>query len=402
MFHRRHNVAKRLLLSVGLCLVATLGVVTPSTAHAAQGGPVILGGDDLTDHGHRDTSVTPNVNVEGWLYLERAIENVLPAVTRPGADGSIAAIGSADSSDPSGGDAGAAIHFAALDAGASPVPVTYYEGGPAITQFFNDLAAGTVNPSVIWVSGNGAGNDLSDGDGLEVDALNANATAIADFVNSGGGLISHGTEYGWLGALLPGLTAVDSGSGDLYVTPEFTAAFPGVTVDDVNAGPWHNHFEGDLGGLQVLAAASSVDTAAGADAPVIIGGGAVVLPGSISLDPPTATGPTGSSHTVTATVRDRTGALDEGVTVTFTVLSGPNAGETGTAVTDANGVATFTWVGDGGPGTDTVEARFTDAAGAPHSATATMAWEGATPPSTPPTTPPPPAVAVQVTPTYTG
>ncbi len=291
------------------------------------------------------------------------------------------------------------MHWAAADAG-SGVPVTYYDGGPAIDQFFADLAAGTVNPSIIWVSGDGAGNDLG-GDSLEVAALNNNATAIADFVNSGGGLIAHGCEYGWLGALLPGLVSIGSGaSGDLVPTAEFNAAFPGVTADDINAGPWHCNFEGDLGGLQVLAESTSVQTEAGANAPVIIGGGAVVLPGSIELNPPTATNPVGTSHTVTATVRDRTGALAPGMTVTFTVVSGPNTGDTGTAVTDANGQASFTWVGDGGPGTDTIEASFTDQAGAAHTTTATKIWEGETPTTVPSTAPP--AVAVVATPTFTG
>ena len=49
----------------------------------------------------------------------------------------------------------------------------------------------------------------------EAAALTGNATAIGDFVNSGGGLISHGSEYGWLSAttviLFAGLVALAAG-----------------------------------------------------------------------------------------------------------------------------------------------------------------------------------------------
>ena len=51
-----------------------------------------------------------------------------------------------------------------------------------------------------------------------------------------------------------------------------------------------------------------------------------------------------------------------GVTVTFTVVSGPNKGITGTAVTNANGVAQFTYTGVN-RGTDLIQASFVDAGG---------------------------------------
>jgi len=364
--------ASLVALAIALGLMAT-GVASVRPVHAAAGGPVILGGDDLTDHGFRDTST--NTNQDGWLYLEKAIENVLPAVTRAGNDGSIAALGSSDSTDTFGFNAGAAMHWAALDAGTG-VSVTYYDGATAINGFFTALAAGTVDPAIIWISGDGAMNDLSDSGGAEAAALTANATSIGDFVNSGGGLISHGSEYGWLSALLPGATVVFGGNfGDLYLTTTGQTAFPGLTNDDINAGPWHNHFEGNLGGLGVLAASNVVDDNLGADAPVIIGGAAVTLPGSITLDPATATNPTGTDHTVTATVRDSAGVLLPGATVTFEVISGPNTGDTDTDVTDAAGEATFTWTGDGGTGTDVVEASFVDGGGTTRSTTASKTWE---------------------------
>lgn len=94
----------------------------------------------------------------------------------------------------------------------------------------------------------------------------------------------------------------------------------------------------------------------------------------IKLDPLTATNPTGSSHTVTATVTDSTGSPKSGITVTFTVSSGPNAGLTGTAVTDASGHATFTY-SDTVTGTDTIVATFTDATSGLHtSGTVSKIW----------------------------
>ena len=95
----------------------------------------------------------------------------------------------------------------------------------------------------------------------------------------------------------------------------------------------------------------------------------------IKLDPLTATNPVGSSHTVTATVSDNSGNPVAGVTVTFTVTAGPNAGKTGTGVTNAAGHATFTYADTGGAGTDTIVASFTDSFGATHTSnTATKIW----------------------------
>ena len=209
-------------------------------------------------------------NQKGWLYIQKALQNIAPAVTRPGNDGTVAALGSAPSFDLSGGDAGAAIGFAAMQAGLS---VTYYEGATAISQFFTDLANGAVNPAILWIAGTGASNDLDSGERTE---LTNNATRIRDFVASGGGLLAHGsgpTAYGWLQTLIPTITEVSSGgSDDLVLTPTGMSFLPGLTNADINAGPWHSQFEGNLGGLQVLAQSTVVTDSQGNPAAVIIGG----------------------------------------------------------------------------------------------------------------------------------
>ena len=82
---------------------------------------------------------------------------------------------------------------------------------------------------------------------------------------------------------------------------------------------------------------------------------------NIELSPETDVNPVGTPHTVTATVKENDAAV-AGVAVTFTILSGPHAGLTGSGVTDANGKATFTYVGLAA-GTDTIEASYTDSRG---------------------------------------
>ena len=270
------NILRRMALLgvIAAAVMAAAGMymsVEPADAGNALGGPVILGGDDLQDHGCNDGAGN---NLLGWLYIQRALENIAPNVTI-GNDGTIAALGSADVAGAvSCGDAGSAIFHAAQDVG---LTVEYYNTGAGITQFFADLDAGTATPAIIWIAGTGASNDLGD-DAAEGVALTTNAQAISDFVSQGGGLMSHGSEYGWLFALLPDASTVDGGSSDdLYFTPEGLADLPALTVSDINAGPWHNHFEGDFGGLSVLVRSNSIDDIDGQDAAVVLGGAQVTF-----------------------------------------------------------------------------------------------------------------------------
>ena len=151
--------------------------------------------------------------------------------------------------------------------------VTYIDGAAAINQFFVDLANGTINPNMLWFAGTGAVNNLDASEGA---ALTANAAAINSFGASGGGIMAHGSRsvaYGWLSALLPGLT--DSGAcnpSGATLTAAGIAAFPGLTNANVNSnvGPCHSSFVGNFGGLTTLA----FD---GNNLSYIIGGGAGTL-----------------------------------------------------------------------------------------------------------------------------
>ena len=77
----------------------------------------------------------------------------------------------------------------------------------------------------------------------------------------------------------------------------------------------------------------------------------------LTTDPQTnpVTTPPGT-HTVTAITTAANGNPIAGVTVQFSVISGPNAGATGQANTGANGQATFTYTDNGGAGTDNIRA----------------------------------------------
>jgi hypothetical protein len=84
----------------------------------AYARPVLLGGDDLTDHGSVDLSTSTPILEDGWIYIARSLENIALQVTRAGNDGSVAVLGSEDSVADHN-NAGAAYHFAVPEAGAN-------------------------------------------------------------------------------------------------------------------------------------------------------------------------------------------------------------------------------------------------------------------------------------------
>lgn len=119
---------------------------------------------------------------------------------------------------------------------------------------------------------------------------------------------------------------------------------------------------------------------------ILARGEGLVLITNITLTPASADNPVGTIHTVTATVTQNTpspGTPVVGTTVTFLVTSGPNAGATGTGVTNAFGQATFSYTSNGTVGTDIIKATFVDGTGATQSSNnAVKNW--VRPPNTPP------------------
>ena len=75
---------------------------------------------------------------------------------------------------------------------------------------------------------------------------------------------------------------------------------------------------------------------------------------SIALDPPTGENPGFTEHIITATVADDLVPV-VGVLVAFAIVAGPND-DSAIVPTNDDGEALFAWIGDGGPGTDDVEA----------------------------------------------
>jgi hypothetical protein len=165
----------------------------------------------------------------------------------------------------------------------------------------------------------------------------------------------------------------------------------------IPAGDWHAEYQDFLVSTQVNPTSSSDggwnfaygwsypgaggDFGAGlvgytAVAELILSPVALVLPANLTLAPLTATNPVGTTHTVTATATSVSGSPVAGATVTFTVISGPNMGTTGTDVTDASGVATFTYTDSGGAGTDTIQANI----GQIQSNTVEKIWQAAAAP----------------------
>ena len=81
----------------------------------------------------------------------------------------------------------------------------------------------------------------------------------------------------------------------------------------------------------------------------------------MGLSPATNTAVEGGTHTVTAKAESTGGSPVPGATVNFTILTGPNAGLTGTGTTGATGEATFTYTDagpDGTTGKDTIQAKI--------------------------------------------
>jgi len=89
----------------------------------------------------------------------------------------------------------------------------------------------------------------------------------------------------------------------------------------------------------------------------------------LTLMPPESRSLPGQVHTVVVEIVDQFGGAYPGIEVDFAVVSGPNTGTEGSCspnadcTTDASGAASFSYLGDGGPGQDEIVASVLDAAG---------------------------------------
>jgi len=114
---------------------------------------------------------------------------------------------------------------------------------------------------------------------------------------------------------------------------------------------------------------------------IMVSGGGVVVSSQVTLTPPTQSLSVGGHASVVANVSTTIGPVS-GVSVVFSVDSGPDVGQTFTAVTDSSGNVTFAYTNGGSAGTDSISATYTNAANVSQKATATVTWTAAAPAST--------------------
>jgi len=264
-------------------------------------------------------------------YIAKVLSSVYAQSTMPGNNGKIAILGVGSSAGGCGSDWATQLPIFLSSFDTAP-EVEFFNTEAEIDTFFSTNIASDP-PRVIWIPD----------DWGRSAAINAkfttNAELIADFVNSGGGLFANYNTYGWLTALLPGATFNDGGcNGGPDATADGLADF-GLTNADVTAC-WHGSFSGDLGGLKTLAE-WEYPTGSESIVAVSIGGGDVSLPSSFTLGISPEVPNAGDDLTITATAQTLDGTPQAGVEVTVTVSSGPDAGQTFTATTDASGIATI-------------------------------------------------------------
>ncbi len=154
------------------------------------------------------------------------------------------------------------------------------------------------------------------------------------------------------------------------------AAGPGA----IPANDWHEDYKdwlvanqaapttvggGSWDGMRLSAILDGRHAFTSAIAELILSPVALVLPdedifAAVGLQPPTQNRAVGQSATVTANAESTGGTPVPGATVNFLVLTGPNAGASGSDVTDANGDATFTYTDTGlvVGSTDTIQATI--------------------------------------------
>lgn len=223
----------------GFCAAAALAALwTVMAVGTANAGPFILDGTDADDHGFTNGTT----NFDGWFYMQRALENLAPGVTN--GHKTVASLGAS---------------FSALSAAQSAFDLSSLSGAgwtfsshptdTDITNFFTP-AGGAATTGIVMLPSDDSSGGLNSS---EEAALTAAAAEIDAFLGAGGALFSMGHDYGWLTTLLPSVNVTRiGGSGTLELTAAGSAAFPGLTNGDLNAGPFHGEFSGDLAGISVL------------------------------------------------------------------------------------------------------------------------------------------------------
>ena len=213
------------------------------------------------------------------------------------------------------------------------------------------------------------------GNGYTITVTNPNSSAVALSAITD----ALPTGFAYVPGSTTGLTTNDptggpsalQWNGPLSIGAGATATLHfGVTVSST-PGTYTNTASATAAGYEVITT--------GAAASITVTGTAV-SPLVVALAPATSSGPVSSPYTATATVT-KDAVAQAGVPVTFTVVSGPSAGNTGAGTTDAAGVATYSYSSDAF-GVDTIQASVVDGAVTRTSNTVTQEWGELPPPTT--------------------
>ena len=232
-----------------------------STAFA---GPFILAGTDADDHG----SVSGGANLDGWLFMQKALENLGAGVSNT--NKTVAILGSTSS----------ALNAASSAFGLSSLVGAGWNSSAISTSNFADFfgGIGAVNINNVGILLMDSGGNV--GGGVNGSAFTPYASTINSFVGGGGGLFSQANGYAWLTALLPAVTVIGESSTGISLTAAGNTNFPGLTNADLSAGPYHNRFEG-FSPIPVLGTSNATGNA------IIIGGtgGSITDPGNSVPEP---------------------------------------------------------------------------------------------------------------------
>jgi len=309
-------------LGIGL-LISPVSNSSVALATSGGGGPIVLDGMDPVCH-------------SGWestgQYIAKVLKKVHEGAVNPN-NGHIAIVGSNADTTSCGASWATQLSSQFLAEFTTAPVVDFYVTDAQINSFFATTITSNP-PAVLWIPDNW--NRTSDTENI----FTTNAEKIADYVNSGGGLFANNGTYGWLTALLPSAVFNNGGCNG---GPEATT--DGITdfglSNTLVAACWHGYFTGNVGTLKTL-----VDypypSPSDSRKSVSIGGGSVSLPSSFVLSYSPEQPRAGESITITATAQTLAGVPQAGVTVSMTVSSGPDSGQTFTATTDANGIANIT------------------------------------------------------------
>src|SRR5882757_1810894 len=207
-------------MTIKSVLLATVTGLLMSVV-SASAGPFIISGTDSDDHG----TVSGGVNQAGWLYMQKAIENIAGGVTNGFTN--IVTLGTS---------AGQALDAANSAFGLSSIgatwSMTHIDGTLALANYF--AGTGSVNKNNTGIILIDSGDNVAGGiDSTEDAVLTANAAALNAFVAGGGGLFPQASDLRWLSALIPGIVITDIGTGGdssaLLLTAAGSTAFPGLT-----------------------------------------------------------------------------------------------------------------------------------------------------------------------------